>query len=198
MAVIGDRGTRSPALDDHHAFQCWPDDKVVAFPLAKAEDDDESMDVWRPAPTVFQGVALFGAAGAGLELLAEVTHLPDGYFEPEWVCNWGCPDDDAYVPDLPDDDDADWWSEYAYEYVYEEGSGSTYSGSWSKRAKTAAQSGLEIDRVLQRGDHVYTFSANAVLKSCPLSPDGCPDGEAVAQIELNDVDAFPAFAWGGL
>ena len=198
VAIIGDRGTQSPALDDHHAFQCWPDDKVVAFPLAKAEDDDDDMDVWRPAPTVFQGVALFGAAGAGLELLAEVTHLPDGYFEPEWVCNWGCPDDDAYVPDLPDDDDEDWWSEYAYEYVDEEGSGSTYSGSWSKRAKTAAQSGLEIDRVLQRGDHVYTFSANAVLKSCPLSPDGCPDGEAVAQIELNDVDAFPAFAWGGL
>jgi hypothetical protein len=194
VAIIGDRGTRSPALDDHHAFQCWPDDKVVAFPLAKAEDDDDDIDVWRPAPTVFQGVALFGAAGLGLELLAEVTHLPDGYFEPEWVCNWGCPDDDAYVPDLPDDDDADWWSEYAYE----EGSGSTYSGSWSKRAKTAAQSGLEIDRVLQRGDHVYTFSANAVLKSCPLSPDGCPDGEAVAQIELNDVDAFPAFVWGGL
>jgi hypothetical protein len=185
--VIGADGTESAALDDHHAFQCWAETSTIAFPVTETAEDDDS---WSP-PVAFQGVVLYDATH-GLDLAATVTHLPQDYFDKQWICFFDCPEDypedyDYRYPDFDEEDD-DW--------CCSSGNG---QGSWEKTQKSADLSGYAIDRVQRRDDHVYTFSAGAVVKGCPLAPDGnCPDLEPETRVELDDPAKVPTFAWTSL
>jgi inhibitor of cysteine peptidase len=79
--LIGDRGSDSPALYDHHAFVYDPNTGVMALPILVAKVSNNTSGGAFPAygTPVWQGAYLFKVSTtAGFQLIGRVTQIPDG------------------------------------------------------------------------------------------------------------------------
>lgn len=78
---IGDRGTDSPALHDHHAFLFSKARNLLVIPILEAsiDEDDFSNDVPDNfyGDYTYQGAYVFDISLEGIELRGQVTHLQD-------------------------------------------------------------------------------------------------------------------------
>ena len=78
---IGDRGTDSPALHDHHAFLFSKARNLLVIPVLEAQIDED--DFSGPVPGnfygeyVYQGAYVFSISRDGIELRGRVTHIDD-------------------------------------------------------------------------------------------------------------------------
>lgn len=87
--IIGDRGTSSPALYDHHAFLFSRSKNLLIIPILLAEIDESKHPNGAPPETrgdyVFQGAYIFSLTlDDGFQLRGRITHLKDG----EEVSGW--------------------------------------------------------------------------------------------------------------
>ncbi|TET91715.1 MAG: hypothetical protein E3J35_01370 [Methanomassiliicoccales archaeon] len=81
--IIGDRGTTSPALRDHHAFLFSRSKNLLIIPILLAEIDESKYPDGAPPNTpgeyVFQGAYVFSVTlDDGFQLRGRITHLQDG------------------------------------------------------------------------------------------------------------------------
>jgi inhibitor of cysteine peptidase len=78
---IGDRGTDSPALYDHHAFLFSKARNLLVVPILEAQIDENDFAGIVPAnyygDYVYQGAYVFHISLDGIELQGRVTHLDD-------------------------------------------------------------------------------------------------------------------------
>lgn len=78
---IGDRGTDSPALYDHHAFLFSKARNLLVVPILEAQIDENDFTGIVPAnyygDYVYQGAYVFHISLDGIELQGRVTHLDD-------------------------------------------------------------------------------------------------------------------------
>jgi uncharacterized secreted protein with C-terminal beta-propeller domain len=73
--VIGDRGTESGALWDHHAFLFDREKNLLVLPVSVRESSHSS-DRWSYGPQTFEGAYVFSLdTSSGFQLKAKVTHL---------------------------------------------------------------------------------------------------------------------------
>jgi len=78
---IGDRGTDSPALYDHHAFLFSRARNLLVIPILEAQIDED--DFSGPVPGnfygeyVYQGAYVFSISRDGIELRGTITHIDD-------------------------------------------------------------------------------------------------------------------------
>jgi len=78
---IGDRGTDSPALYDHHAFLFSRERNLLVIPILEAQIDEG--DFSGPVPAnfygeyVYQGAYVFHISRDGIELRGRITHISD-------------------------------------------------------------------------------------------------------------------------
>jgi uncharacterized secreted protein with C-terminal beta-propeller domain len=78
---IGDRGTDSPALYNHHAFLFSRVRNLLVIPVLEAEIDED--DFAGPVPDNFygeytyQGAYIFDISHEGIELKGRITHLDE-------------------------------------------------------------------------------------------------------------------------
>lgn len=77
---VGDRGTDSPALQDHKAFLFSREKGLLVLPILEAEIDAESYG-GNPPPNaygeyVYQGAYVFDIGLGGISLRGKVTHIP--------------------------------------------------------------------------------------------------------------------------
>lgn len=85
--LIGDRGTESEALRDHHAFLFAPDRSLLVIPVDLAVLDENRSDgsAWTYGEYVWQGAYAFSVdPHDGFRLEARITHRDAGPFDP-----WG-------------------------------------------------------------------------------------------------------------
>lgn len=80
--LIGDRGTESPALDDHKAFLFDKDKKLLVIPVSLAElTDAQKKSANTEASTygnfTFQGAYVYNISLEGINLKGRITHLTD-------------------------------------------------------------------------------------------------------------------------
>ncbi len=78
---IGDRGTESPALYDHHAFLFSRARNLLVIPVLEAQIDEDDFSGTVPAnfygEYVYQGAYVFNISRDGIELRGTVTHIDD-------------------------------------------------------------------------------------------------------------------------
>jgi len=80
--VIGDRGTESNALYDHHAFLFSRARNLLVLPILEAQIDESDFadgkapDDWY-GEYVYQGAYVFDISEEGIELRGKVTHIQD-------------------------------------------------------------------------------------------------------------------------
>jgi uncharacterized secreted protein with C-terminal beta-propeller domain len=78
---IGDRGTESPALYDHHAFLFSRARNLLVIPVLEAQIDEGDFSGTVPAnfygEYVYQGAYVFSISRDGIELRGTVTHMDD-------------------------------------------------------------------------------------------------------------------------
>ena len=78
---VGDRGTDSPALSDHHAFLFSRDRKLLVIPILEAKINPANYEGSPPADAygdyVSQGAYVFNISLNGINLKGKVTHLQD-------------------------------------------------------------------------------------------------------------------------
>jgi inhibitor of cysteine peptidase len=78
---IGDRGTDSPALYDHHAFLFSRERNLLVIPILEAQIDEGDFSDTVPAnfygDYVYQGAYVFHISPEGIELQGTVTHISD-------------------------------------------------------------------------------------------------------------------------
>jgi inhibitor of cysteine peptidase len=77
---VGDRGTDSPALQDHKAFLFSREKGIIVLPILEAKIDAESYG-GNPPPNaygeyVYQGAYVFDIGIDGISLRGRVTHIP--------------------------------------------------------------------------------------------------------------------------
>ncbi len=81
---IGDRGTDSPALYDHHAFLFSRERNLLVIPVLEAQIDGGDFSGTVPAnfygEYVYQGAYVFSISRDGIELRGRVTHISDDSF----------------------------------------------------------------------------------------------------------------------
>ena len=81
---IGDRGTESPALYDHHAFLFSRARNLLVIPILEAQIDEGDFSGTVPAnfygEYVYQGAYVFSISRDGIELRGRVTHVSDESF----------------------------------------------------------------------------------------------------------------------
>jgi inhibitor of cysteine peptidase len=93
---VGDRGSDSPALYDHHAFLFSRDRNLLVIPILEAQIDEDDFAGEVPpnfyGDFVYQGAYVFDVSLDGIELRGRVTHIDDdsllksGYrFESEYA-----------------------------------------------------------------------------------------------------------------
>jgi inhibitor of cysteine peptidase len=92
---IGDRGTDSPALYDHHAFLFSRERNLLVIPVLEAGIDEGDFSGTVPAnfhgEYVYQGAYVFHISRDGIELRGTITHIDDDsllksgfYFDSEY------------------------------------------------------------------------------------------------------------------
>ncbi|UCD92128.1 MAG: beta-propeller domain-containing protein [Methanobacteriota archaeon] len=91
--IIGDRGTDSPALSDHHAFLFSRSKDLLIIPILLAEINEEEHPEGVEPNTfgdyVFQGAYIFSLTlDGGFQLRGRITHLEDGE---EIIGRWHSP-----------------------------------------------------------------------------------------------------------
>jgi uncharacterized secreted protein with C-terminal beta-propeller domain len=78
---IGDRGTESPALYDHHAFLFSRARNLLVIPILEAKIDDDDFSGEVPSnfygEYTYQGAYVFNISLKGIELRGQITHLED-------------------------------------------------------------------------------------------------------------------------
>jgi uncharacterized secreted protein with C-terminal beta-propeller domain len=78
---IGDRGTESPTLYDHHAFLFSRTRNLLVIPILEAEIDEDDFSGEVPAnfygEYIYQGAYVFDISLEGIELRGKITHLDD-------------------------------------------------------------------------------------------------------------------------
>ncbi len=78
---IGDRGTDSPALYDHHAFLFSRERNLLVVPILEAQIKEEAFSSGVPpnfyGDYVYQGAYVFNITLNGMELQAQITHIDD-------------------------------------------------------------------------------------------------------------------------
>ncbi|OGD44938.1 hypothetical protein A3K69_08550 [Candidatus Bathyarchaeota archaeon RBG_16_57_9] len=78
---IGDRGTESPALYDHHAFLFSRARNLLVIPVLEAQIDEGDFSGTVPAnfygEYMYQGAYVFSISPEGIELRGRVTHISD-------------------------------------------------------------------------------------------------------------------------
>jgi uncharacterized secreted protein with C-terminal beta-propeller domain len=78
---IGDRGSNSPALHDHHAFLFSRDRNLLVIPVLEAQIDESDFSGEVPpdfyGDYVYQGAYVFNISEAGIDLRGKVTHIED-------------------------------------------------------------------------------------------------------------------------
>ncbi|MCW4050668.1 MAG: beta-propeller domain-containing protein [Candidatus Bathyarchaeota archaeon] len=78
---IGDRGTDSPALRDHHAFLFSKERNLLVIPILEAQIDEDDFSGDVPGgfygDYVYQGAYVFDISLEGIELRGQVTHIDD-------------------------------------------------------------------------------------------------------------------------
>jgi uncharacterized secreted protein with C-terminal beta-propeller domain len=78
---VGDRGTDSPALSDHHAFLFSRDRQLLVIPILEAKINPANYEGPPPADTygdyVNQGAYVFNISLDGINLQGTVTHIQD-------------------------------------------------------------------------------------------------------------------------
>lgn len=76
--VLGDRGSDSEVLGDHHAFLAAPEKDLIAFPVMIAKVDPsqwpEPVPDYAYGEPVWQGVVVYSVAATGFTELGRVTH----------------------------------------------------------------------------------------------------------------------------
>jgi len=81
---IGDRGTDSPALYDHHAFLFSKARNLLIIPVLEAQIDEGDFSGTVPGnfygEYVYQGAYVFSISRDGIELRGRVTHIDDDSF----------------------------------------------------------------------------------------------------------------------
>jgi len=89
--VLGDRGTDSPALYDHHAVLIDPNRQLLVIPLLLAVHPTNATDLppWKHGEYVWQGACIFTVDpyNATLVLRGRVSHIPD-HTQPLDVLNY--------------------------------------------------------------------------------------------------------------
>lgn len=161
--IIGDLGSWSEVLYEHKAFQLY-DDRIIAFPTSIASVK---------AREELENTSYVDDEGAwGLETFQGVLLfkvMADGRIEPM-----------ANVTHLPPDFFAPVWVSTGEDEK---------SGYWQDWFDTV-NSGYHIKRTLARGDHLYSFSDNAVTKT---SLDDA--NLLLSRIELNDSETLAKLQW---
>lgn len=78
---IGDRGSNSPALHDHHAFLFSRERNLLVIPVLEAQIDESDFSGEVPpdfyGDYVYQGAYVFDISEEGIELRGKVTHIED-------------------------------------------------------------------------------------------------------------------------
>lgn len=73
---IGDRGTESELLNDHHALLFSREKNLLAFPISIAEIKDADPDEWAYGQTVFQGAVIYSLDLVnGFKLRDKISHF---------------------------------------------------------------------------------------------------------------------------
>lgn len=91
---IGDRGTDSPALNDHHAFLFSKDKNLLAFPInivsLTPEQKASSTDIWAYGKNTFQGLMVYNLnLQNGFQELGRITHAVSSTPTDYWYGNYG-------------------------------------------------------------------------------------------------------------
>ncbi|MDP2926064.1 MAG: beta-propeller domain-containing protein [Nanoarchaeota archaeon] len=78
--IIGDRGTRSPVLDDHKAFLFDKETNLMVFPVTVYEINptkyaEKEIPEWAYGEAVFQGAYIFNIDTNGITLKGKITHF---------------------------------------------------------------------------------------------------------------------------
>lgn len=87
---IGDRGTDSPALSDHHALLFSKDKNLLAFPITIAILTDEqknstSTAAWAYGKTSFQGLMVYNLDLVnGFKEFGRITHMASSTVQPDY------------------------------------------------------------------------------------------------------------------
>lgn len=78
---VGDRGSDSPALYDHHAFLFSRERNLLVIPILEAQIDEDDFAGEVPpnfyGDFVYQGAYVFDVSLEGIELRGRVTHIDD-------------------------------------------------------------------------------------------------------------------------
>ncbi|MBD3173387.1 hypothetical protein GF326_13060 [Candidatus Bathyarchaeota archaeon] len=78
---IGDRGTESPALYDHHAFLFSKTRNLLVIPILEATIDEDDFSGEVPdnfyGEYTYQGTYIFDISLDGIELMGQITHLQE-------------------------------------------------------------------------------------------------------------------------
>jgi uncharacterized secreted protein with C-terminal beta-propeller domain len=78
---IGERGSDSPALHDHHAFLFSRERNLLVLPILEAQIDESGFSGEVPSDFygdyVYQGAYVFDISQEGIELRGKVTHIED-------------------------------------------------------------------------------------------------------------------------
>lgn len=78
--IIGDRGTRSPVLDDHKAFLFDKENNLMVFPVTvydeiKPDKYGNGINPWAYGEAVYQGAYVFNVNAQSIELKGKITHF---------------------------------------------------------------------------------------------------------------------------
>lgn len=78
---IGDRGTDSAALQDHHAFLFSREKGLLVIPILEARIDENDFSGSIPSnfygEYIYQGAYIFNIDGQNIELRGQITHIDD-------------------------------------------------------------------------------------------------------------------------
>ncbi|MCS7097803.1 MAG: beta-propeller domain-containing protein [Candidatus Methanomethyliaceae archaeon] len=78
--IIGDRGTYSPVLFDHHAFLLIKEKNMFVIPILEIEKLSDAPP-WEYGKPIFQGAYVFKISYEGIILIGKISHCDSNYYE---------------------------------------------------------------------------------------------------------------------